>query len=99
MPAPKASMGEDRDVPDPEIPDPAPLAGVEPDPGPEPAGYAEAAAELEAILVEIEDDAVDVDVLTRKVARAALLIRWCRSRIDGARVDVERIVAEIDPAP
>ena len=65
--------------------------------GPEPAGYAEAMAELEAILTEIEDDAVDVDVLTRKVTRAARLIRWCRGRIDGARVDVERIVAELDP--
>lgn len=65
--------------------------------GPEPAGYAEAMAELEAILTEIEDDAVDVDVLTRKVARAARLIRWCRGRIDGARVDVERIVADLDP--
>ncbi len=63
----------------------------------EPAGYAEAMAELEAILAEIEDDAVDVDVLTRKVARAARLIRWCRGRIDGARVDVERIVADLDP--
>ncbi|HYI60222.1 MAG TPA: exodeoxyribonuclease VII small subunit [Acidimicrobiales bacterium] len=69
------------------------------DAGPEPASYAEATAELEAILAEIEDDSVDVDVLTRKVARAALLIRWCRGRIDGARVDVERIVAEIDPEP
>ena len=65
--------------------------------GPEPTGYAEAMAELEAILAEIEDEAVDVDVLTRKVARAARLIRWCRGRIEGARVDVERIVAELDP--
>ena len=63
----------------------------------EPLGYAEAMAELEAILAEIEDDAVDVDVLTRKVARAAQLVRWCRGRIDGARVDVERIVSELAP--
>lgn len=76
------------------MPDPAP-----PDAGPEPTSYAEAMAELEAILAEIEDDAVDVDVLTGRVARAAQLIRWCRTRIDGARVDVERIVAEIDPEP
>lgn len=62
-----------------------------------PTGYAAAMAELEAILAEIEGDAVDVDVLTDKVARAAVLIRWCRGRIDGARVDVERIVAELDP--
>ena len=68
-----------------------------PDTGPDPEGYAQAMAELEAILAEIEDDAVDVDVLTRKVARAAHLMRWCRSRLDRARVDVERIVAELDP--
>ena len=66
--------------------------------GPEPVGYAEAMAELEAILAEIEDEAVDVDVLAGKVARAAHLVRWCRGRIDGARVDVERIIADLDPA-
>ncbi len=80
-------MGEDLRVPDPETP------AI----GPEPTSYADAMSELEAILAEIEADAVDVDVLTGKVARAALLIRWCRGRIDGARVDIERIVAEIDP--
>ena len=71
------------------------------DGGPEPTGYAEAMAELEAIVAEVEDDAVDVDVLTAKVARAAHLVRWCRARIDGARVDVERIIADLDtdPAP
>lgn len=79
---------------------PAPTAeATAPDDGPEPAGYAEATAELEAILAEIEGEDVDVDVLTAKVARAARLIRWCRARLDGARVDVERIVAEIDPEP
>ncbi len=76
---------------DEEPPSPATAAG------PEPTRYVEAMAELEAILAEIEDDAVDVDVLTQKVARAALLIRWCRGRIDGARIDVERIVSENDP--
>jgi len=65
--------------------------------GATPSGYAAAMEELEGILAEIEGDAVDVDVLTQKVARAALLIRWCRGRIDGARIDVERIVAELDP--
>jgi exodeoxyribonuclease VII small subunit len=68
-----------------------------PDAGPDPAGYAEAMAELEAILAEIEDEAVDVDLLARRVARAAHLVRWCRGRIDGARVDVERIIADLDP--
>ena len=76
------------------MPDADPLA----DPLADPEGYSEAMAELEAILAEIEDEAVDVDVLARKVARAAHLVRWCRGRIDGARVDVERIIADLDPA-
>jgi exodeoxyribonuclease VII small subunit len=62
-------------------------------------GYADALAELEAILEEIEDDAVDVDVLATRVKRAAELLRVCRSRITAARVEVTQIVAELDTAP
>lgn len=60
-------------------------------------GYAEALAELEAILEEIEDDAVDVDVLAARVKRAAELLRVCRARITAAKVEVTQIVAELDP--
>ena len=49
-------------------------------------GYAEALAELESILAEIEDDAVDVDVLAARVKRGAELLRICRSRITAAKV-------------
>lgn len=64
-------------------------------------GYGEALAELEAILGELEDDTLDVDLLAERVARAAALIAHCRDRIDGARMEVERIVAGFDgdPAP
>jgi len=68
-----------------------------PDPTAEPIGYAEALAELESILEEIEDDAVDVDVLAARVKRAAELLRVCRSRITDAKVQVTQIVAELDP--
>jgi exodeoxyribonuclease VII small subunit len=60
-------------------------------------GYGEALAELEAILDEIEDDSVDVDVLAARVQRAAVLLRVCRARIAAARVEVETIVAELEP--
>ena len=60
-------------------------------------GYAEALAELEAILEEIEDDAVDVDVLAARVKRGAELLRVCRARITAAKVEVTQIVAELDP--
>ncbi len=56
-------------------------------------GYAEAMAELEAILAEIEAEDVDVDVLSDRVKRAAELIKLCRQRIHDTRVEVEDIVS------
>jgi exodeoxyribonuclease VII small subunit len=60
-------------------------------------GYAAALAELEQILTEIEDDAVDVDVLAARVRRAAELLRVCRDRIAAARDEVGQIVADLAP--
>ena len=61
-------------------------------------GYAEAMVELDAILDDLEDDALDVDVLATKVERASVLIQLCRDRIGAARVQVERVVASLDGA-
>ena len=61
--------------------------------------YREALAEIESILADLERDAVDVDELALKVARAADLIRVCRSRIADARMSVEEIVADLDDEP
>ena len=68
-------------------------------------GYAEALAELEGILDELDGDEVDVDVLGSRARRAAELLRLCRDRIASARFDVEQVVAELEaetadvPAP
>ncbi len=59
------------------------------------AGYAEALAELETILGELEQADVDVDVLAARVQRAAELIAFCRGRITSAKVQIERIVADL----
>jgi exodeoxyribonuclease VII small subunit len=59
-------------------------------------GYATALAELEEILDQLEDDDIDVDVLSSKVERAAELIRLCRGRIRAAQISVEEIVSELD---
>lgn len=59
-------------------------------------GYAEAVAELEEILEELEADDVDVDRLAEQVKRAADLIESCRARLEDARVEVGRIVADLD---
>lgn len=66
-------------------------------------GYREAVAELDAILDELDREAVDVDDLARQVRRAAELIRHCRARISGAQIEVERVVSDLadlaEPTP
>jgi exodeoxyribonuclease VII small subunit len=59
-------------------------------------GYGAALAELESILDELDDDALDVDVLAARVRRAAELIRLCRRRITDARMEVEQVVASLE---
>lgn len=59
-------------------------------------GYADAMAELESILDDLEDDDLDVDVLASRVERASALITLCRDRIGAARVQVEKVVASLD---
>lgn len=60
--------------------------------------YAAAMGELDAILRDLDDEALDVDVVATKVARAAELVRVCRARIRRAGDAVERVVAELDGA-
>ncbi|NND02544.1 MAG: exodeoxyribonuclease VII small subunit [Acidimicrobiia bacterium] len=60
-----------------------------------PESYAAAVAELDAILAAIERDEVDVDVLSKKVARAVTLVQFCRERLAAAEVEVERVVADL----
>jgi exodeoxyribonuclease VII small subunit len=59
-------------------------------------GYAEAMAELDRILEELERDDLDVDMLAERVRRASELIKLCRGRIDRARTDVDRIVTDLE---
>lgn len=60
--------------------------------------YTDALAELEAILERLEHDEPDVDRVAEDVARAAALLVHCRSRIAAARLRVDEVVAELDPA-
>jgi exodeoxyribonuclease VII small subunit len=59
--------------------------------------WADAIGELELILTKLDDDALDVDVLAAQVARAAELIGLCRDRIARTKLEVERIVGDLDP--
>jgi exodeoxyribonuclease VII small subunit len=58
--------------------------------------YTDAVAELEQIVDELDDDHLDVDLLAARVQRAAELIRVCRSRIAGARLEIDRVVVELE---
>ncbi len=64
--------------------------------------FAAAMDELTTLVDELESDALDVDDLTARVARAADLVQWCRERIDGARFSVEEVLVRLeaeDPDP
>ena len=63
---------------------------------PEELGYVGALAELDAILAELEDETLNVDILAERVGRASELITFCRTRIRDAQLHVEQIVADID---
>ena len=75
---------------------PHPSAPADPPPPADTLGYAEAMAELEAILRDLEDGEVDIDHLAGQVRRASELVRHCRGRLVDARIEVTRIVAELD---
>jgi len=62
----------------------------------EPPPYSAAAAELESILDDIETGAVEMDVLTEKVERAAALIKLCRERLAGTELKVTKVLEELE---
>lgn len=59
--------------------------------------YPEAMAELEAILDRLEHDEPDVDRVAADVARAADLVRYCRTRITAARIQVTEVMEDLEP--
>lgn len=58
--------------------------------------YREAAAEIDHILSEIEDETeIDIDELAGKVERAAHLIQLCMARLKGAETRVRKITDDL----
>lgn len=58
--------------------------------------YADALEELEKILEDLENDAIDVDDLTARVKRASQLIVLCRDRLTRTKLEIEQIVASLE---
>jgi exodeoxyribonuclease VII small subunit len=50
--------------------------------------FSSAVAELDAILVELQNPKLDVDVVAARVERAAALVEFCRARVEDAKARV-----------
>jgi exodeoxyribonuclease VII small subunit len=59
-------------------------------------GYKEAVEEIESIIEEIENETVDVDVLTGKVKRASLLIKYCKDKLKKTDNEINNVLKELD---
>ncbi len=58
--------------------------------------YNEAISELEAIVQQIENEEIDLDMLTEKVKRADYLSKYCRSRLKSTEEEVKAIIKDIE---
>ena len=63
---------------------------------PDEIGYADAVAELDDILAQLDDDGIDIEVLSEPAERAAHLITVCRGRISAAQQRVAGIVETLE---
>ncbi|MDR1674883.1 MAG: exodeoxyribonuclease VII small subunit [Tannerella sp.] len=57
--------------------------------------YAESVQRLQAIVTEMEQDALDVDVLFEKVKEASRLIVNCREKLFKVDGEVKKILEEL----
>lgn len=57
--------------------------------------FSAAMEELEAILLRIDGDEIDIDRLADELRRAAELLELCRSKIRKAEVEVSQIVQQL----
>tara|TARA_B110000285_G_C14748836_1_gene434255 strand:+ start:446 stop:643 length:198 start_codon:yes stop_codon:yes gene_type:complete len=58
--------------------------------------YAEAFEELQAIVSDIEDGEISVDELSKKVKRAAALIRVCKEKLTSTENDVNQVLKDLE---
>jgi exodeoxyribonuclease VII small subunit len=58
--------------------------------------YNQAVNELEVILSEIENDDLDIDVLSDKVRKATQLIKECKLRLKKTSAEIDSILEDWD---
>jgi exodeoxyribonuclease VII small subunit len=59
-------------------------------------GFTDALRELEAILLRIERDELDIDRLADELKRATVLLELCRGKIRRAEIEVTEIVQRLE---
>lgn len=57
--------------------------------------YTEAYEELQAIIEEIEQGEISVDILSEKVKRAARLIKICKEKLASTGHEVDEILKDL----
>jgi exodeoxyribonuclease VII small subunit len=58
--------------------------------------YEEAFTELQQIVNEMENGEISVDELSVKVKRAAVLIQFCKQKLNNTEEDVNAILKELE---
>ena len=58
--------------------------------------YKAAMAEIEEIVSKLEDNQLEVDVLSEKVKRVSELIAFCKSKLHDTEEEVEKILSNIE---
>ena len=54
--------------------------------------YEKAYSELEAIINQLESDALSVELLAEKVSRAAYLLELCTQKMRSIEADIQQII-------
>ncbi len=58
--------------------------------------YKDAIEEIESIVDEIENETVDVDLLTEKIKRAAFLIKYCKQKLRKTDDEIKKVLDELE---
>lgn len=65
----------------------------------EPASYQDALHRIEEIIEQIDASEQDVDALGPLVEEAAMLLTWCKGRLEQTRLRVDAALENIEDAP
>lgn len=60
-----------------------------------PETYAEALAELSAIVTKMQSDACDIDHLAQYTSRSLELLKYCKEKLQKTDVELKKLLAEL----